>query len=142
MPVKGHHPDCESFSANRIRIGGAVFCAACSGLLVGAVVSLVGVYCFRWATLFGNWSLWILAAREVWMVIGLAQIKMRGYVKMAVNALFVVGSWISLVAADLAAQSLLVDVYVLGLIVFMLCFRILLSEWNNKKTCVACGRCI
>ncbi len=79
---------------------------------------------------------------EALMLVGLAQIKMRGYVKMAVNALFVVGSGISLVAADLAAQSLLVDVYVLGLIVFMLSFRILLSEWNNKKTCVVCGRCI
>jgi hypothetical protein len=61
---------------------------------------------------------------------------------MAVNALFVVGSCISLVAADLAGQSLLVDAYVLGLIVFMLWFRILLSEWNNRRICVACGRCI
>ncbi len=76
------------------------------------------------------------------MLVGLAQIKLGGYVKMAVNALFVVGSCIVLVAADLAAQSLLVDAYVLGLIVFMLWFRILLSEWNNKKTCLACGRCI
>ena len=61
---------------------------------------------------------------------------------MAVNALFVVGSCIVLVAADLAARSFLVDAYVLGLIVFMLWFRILLSEWNNKKTCLMCGRCV
>ena len=76
------------------------------------------------------------------MLLGLAQIKVGGYIKMAVNALFVVGSFISLVAADLAGQSLLVDAYVLGLIVFMLWLRILLSEWNNKRICVACGRCI
>jgi hypothetical protein len=61
---------------------------------------------------------------------------------MAMNALFVVGSCISLVVADSDAHSLLVDVYVLGLIVFMLWFRILLSEWNNKRICLACGRCI
>jgi hypothetical protein len=67
---------------------------------------------------------------------------MRSYVKMAANALFVVGSCMSLVAADLIGQSLLVDAYVLGLIVFALWFRILLSEWNNKRICVACGRCI
>jgi hypothetical protein len=90
----------------------------------------------------GTGTLWVLAAGEVLMILGLAQIKMSGYVKMAVNALFVVGSSISLFVADLVGQSLLVDAYVLGLIVFMLWFRILLSEWNNKRTCVACGRCI
>jgi hypothetical protein len=76
------------------------------------------------------------------MLVGLAQIKLGGYVKMAVNAMFVVGSFICLVAADLAAQSLLVDAYVLGLIVFTLWLRILLSEWNNKKMCAECGCCV
>jgi hypothetical protein len=90
----------------------------------------------------GTGSLWVLAAGEVLMLVGLAQIKLRSYVKMGVNTLFVVGSCISLVAADLAAQSLLVDAYVLGLIVFMLWFRIWLSEWNNKRVCSECGRCI
>ncbi len=143
VQVKGHHPDCEKFSANRITIRGSVFCAACTGLLIGAIVAIVGVVLFSLGFFdLGTGSLWVLAAGEVLMLVGLAQIKMSGYVKMAVNALFVVGSWISLVATDLAGQSLLVDLYVIGLIVFMLCFRILLSEWNNKKICVACGRCV
>ena len=79
-------------------------------------------------------NLWVLAAGEVLMLAGLAQIKVRGYIKMAVNALFVVGSFISLVVADLAGQSLLVDVYVLGLIVFMLWFRILLSDGTTDES--------
>ena len=90
----------------------------------------------------GAGGFWVLASGEVLMLVGLAQIKMRSYVKMAANALFVIGSCISLVAADLIGQSLLVDAYVLGLIVFALWFRILLSEWNNKRICVVCGRCI
>ena len=143
IQLKGHHPDCEKFSANRIIIGGSVFCAACSGLLIGAIVAIVVVVLFSLGFfVLGTGSLWVLAAGEVMMLVGLAQIKMRGYIKMAVNTLFVVGSCISLVMADLAGQSLLVDAYVLGLIVFMLWFRILLSEWNNKRICVACGRCI
>jgi hypothetical protein len=140
--LKGHHPDCEKFSANRIKIRGSVFCAACSGLLIGAIVAMVGIVLFSLGFFnLGTGSLWVLAVGEVLMLVGLAQIKMSGYVKMAMNALFVVGSWVSLVAADSAGQSLLVDAYVLGLIVFMLWFRILLSEWNNKRICVACGRC-
>jgi hypothetical protein len=75
------------------------------------------------------------------MLVGLAQIKMRGYIKMVMNALFVVGSWISLVGVDLIGESLQIDAYVLGLIVFMLWFRILLSEWNNKRICLACRCC-
>jgi hypothetical protein len=143
VQLKGHHPDCEKFSANRITIGGSVFCSACSGLLIGAIAAMVVIVLFSLGFfVLGTGSLWVLVAGEVLMVLGLAQIKMRGYVKMAVNALFVVGSCISLIVADLAAQSLLVDAYVLGLIVFTLWLRILLSEWNNKKMCLGCGRCV
>ncbi|HLN89532.1 MAG TPA: hypothetical protein VK253_05655, partial [Candidatus Binatia bacterium] len=139
----GHHPDCEEFSANRLIIRDSVFCAACSGLLVGAVASMTWVVLFSLGFLnLGTGSFWVLSAGEVLMVAGLAQIKMKGYVKMAMNALFVVGSCISLVEVDLVGQSLLVDAYILGLIVFVLWFRILLSEWNNKRICVACGRCV
>ena len=143
VQFKGHHPECKEFSANRITIGGSVFCAACSGLLVGAIVAIAGAVLFSLGFIdFGTRNLWVLVAGEVLMLVGLAQIKMRGFVKMAVNALFVVGSYISLVGADLAGQSLLIDAYVLGLIVFMLWFRILLSEWNNKRICLGCRRCI
>jgi len=143
VQFSGHHPDCEKFSGNRIIIRDRVFCAACSGLLIGAIVAMVAIVLFSLGLFdLGTGSLWVLAAGEVLMLVGLAQIKLKGYVKMAVNALFVVGSCISLVVADLAAQSVLVDAYVLGLIVFMLWFRILLSELNNKRICLACGRCI
>jgi hypothetical protein len=143
IQFKGHHPGCQKFSANRITIGGSVFCAACSGLLMGAIVAMVGGVLFSLGFFaLGTGSLWVLATGEIMMLIGLAQTKIRGYVKMAVNALFVVGSLITLVTADLAEQSLLVDAYVLGLIVFMLWVRILLSELNNTRTCVACGHCI
>jgi hypothetical protein len=143
VQFSGHHPDCEKFFGNRIIIKGSVFCAACSGLLVGAIASMVAVFLFSLGFFdLGTGSLWVLVAGDVLMLVGLAQIKLRSYLKMAVNALFVVGSCISLVVADSDAHSLLVDVYVLGLIVFMLWFRILLSEWNNKRICLACGRCI
>jgi hypothetical protein len=143
VQFKGHHPDCEKFWPNRIKIRGSTFCAACSGLLMGAIGALVVIVLFSLGLFgFGSLSVWVLRIGEFLMLAGLAQVKMKGFVKMSINALFVVGSSLSLVAADLAGQSLLVDSYVLGLIVFMLWFRILLSEWNNKKTCVACGHCI
>jgi hypothetical protein len=143
VQFKGHHPDCEKFSANRVTIRGSVFCAACSGLLIGALAALAGAVLFFLGFFdFGTGSFWVLVAGAVLMFAGLFQIKLAGYVKVAVNAMFVVGSFFMLAAADSAAQSWLVNAYMLGLIVFMLCFRILLSEWNNEKVCLACGHCI
>ncbi len=143
IQIKGHHPECENFSANRFTIRGSVFCAACSGLLIGAIAAIAGIAMFSLGSFdLGNGSLWFLVAGEVLMIIGLAQIKISGLFKLAVNALFVIGSFLTLVEADLVGQSFLVDSYVLGLIVFMLWFRILLSEWNNKQTCEACERCV
>ncbi len=143
VQLRGHHPDCENFVANRLKFKGRVFCAACTGLLIGAVAAMAGIILFSLGFFDGNnGSIWVLVAGEVLMLMGLAQIKTGGYLKMAVNALFVVGSGISLVVADLAATSFLIDAFMLGLIIYMLWFRILLSEWNNKQVCRACGRCI
>lgn len=142
VQMKGHHPDCEDFMANRITIKGKAFCASCSGLLIGAIVAMAATILFSLGFIdLGAGGFWVLLVGEVLMLMGLAQIKAAGCIKMAVNALFVVGSCLILVVADSAGQNLLIDGYVLGLIVFMLWFRILLSEWNNKRTCMRCGRC-
>jgi hypothetical protein len=143
LELKGHHPNCENYSANRITLGNWVFCVACSGLLMGAIasVALVAAYSLGVPTIVAG-SLWVVVAGEGLMLVGLAQIKTGGPIKLAVNAFFVVGSAVTLVWADWASQSLFVDGYVLGLIVFMLWLRILLSEYNNNRTCTACGRCV
>jgi len=142
VEFKGHHPTCKEFSGNRITIRGSVFCSACSGLLIGAIVALVGIVLFSLGFFnFGSSFLWVLVFGEVLMLVGLAQIKMHGYVKLTANALFVVGSSLCLIVSDMVGQNLLIDAYSLGIIVVMLWFRILLSEWNNKRTCLKCGRC-
>ncbi len=75
------------------------------------------------------------------MLLGLAQVRLVGYVKAILNAVFVVGSAITLVETDMLSGSNLLDLYVLGLIVFLLWLRILLSEWNNRRVCQTCGSC-
>ncbi len=143
VEFKGHHPDCKEFLGNRITVRVSVFCAACSGLLIGAIIAIVGIALFSLGFFnFVSRNLWVLAFGEVLMLVGLAQIKMHGYVKLTANALLVVGSSICLIVADMVGQSLLVDAFMLGMIVFILWFRISLSEWNNKRTCMKCGRCV
>jgi len=142
IPIKGHHPDCPKFAANRIRVGGRVFCAACSGLLIGAIIALVGTALhFLVGLNLALGSVWMIAGGEIWMLLGLAQIKFAGYVKVATNMMFVVGSFVALVETDGMGKSLLLDLYVLGLIGFVLLLRVLLSEWNNRRVCQTCRLC-
>jgi hypothetical protein len=142
VQAKGHHPYCQSYSGNRITVGGRVFCAACSGLLVGAIIALIGAVVYFFVGLNAVLgSAWLVAFGEIWMLLGLAQIKFAGYVKAILNVVFVVGSFVTLVEVDALAKNVLVDLYLLGLIGFLLWLRILLSEWNNGRTCQMCQSC-
>ena len=142
VQIKGHHPDCQNYSGNRITVGGRVFCAACSGLLVGAIIALIGAAVYFFVGLnVALGSVWLVALGEIGLLLGLAQIKFAGYFKVILNVVFVVGSFVTLVEADVLSKSMLVDLYVLGLIGFLLWLRILLSEWNNRRTCQMCQSC-
>lgn len=142
LRIEGHHPSCEKFSENRITVGGRVFCAACSGLLVGAAFALGAAVVYFFVGLNMVWGgFWMVVLGEVGMVLGLVQIKVAGFVKVVFNAVFVAGSFVTLAAVDAIGRSLFVDFYVLGLIFFLLWFRISLSEWNNWRTCHECQSC-
>jgi uncharacterized membrane protein len=142
MRITGHHPDCKNFSANRIRINKREVCAACTGLLAGALIALVGsALQFFIGLNIVSTSVWLLALGEICMIIGLAQIKFTSYAKVIVNMIFVVGSFVTLAEADILGKSLLVDIYVLALIGLILWLRILLSERNNKRICNGCRLC-
>ena len=140
--LKGHHPNCKEFSANRIKIQGAVLCSACTGLLVGAMGALMGtiLYFFIGFT-FAPADPKILLVGDAGMLLGLVQFKFGGYLKFIVNTFFVLGSFVTLIMADLLGKNLFTDLYVLSLIFFLLLTRILLSEWNNKRICDKCERC-
>ena len=139
---EGHHPDCVGFSANRIEIQKKVLCAACTGLFVGAIISLIGtlLYFFIGFDLIPADSR-VLVFGYVGLFVGLVQFKFRSYAKLMANLYFVFGSLITLIIVDLVAGSLLLDLYVFGVIIFLLLTRILISEWNNARTCSRCVTC-
>jgi hypothetical protein len=142
LQTKGHHPDCQNFSGNRIKVGERIFCAACTGLLIGAIVALVGTIFYFFGVLSIAWgSIWIVGLGEILMFAGLFQIKFAGRAKAMLNAVFVIGSFLTLVEVDAIGKSVVVDLYVFGLISFLLWLRISLSEWNNRRTCFRCQSC-
>ena len=140
--IRGHHPDCQNFAGNRIKLGQRELCAACSGLLIGAIIAWISTVLQFFVGLSVVWaSVWLLMLGEVGMVLGLTQIKFAGVAKVVVNVVFVVGSFVTLAEADVLGGSVLVDAYVLGLIVCLIWLRILVSERNNRRTCQTCQWC-
>jgi len=103
---------------------------------------LIGATSYFFAGLIQTFgSVWLVGLGEILMLLGLTQIKLAGYGKVIVNVFFVVGSLLALVGTDALGKSVFVDFYVLGLIGLLLWLRILLSEWNNARTCQKCQSC-
>jgi len=38
--IEGHHPDCGNFSAHVFKLGDKTYCAGCTGLILGAMISI------------------------------------------------------------------------------------------------------
>jgi hypothetical protein len=140
----GHHPICEGFKAHEFQIGKKTFCTACMGLLLGAFISLfgVGVYFFGLWNIGENASLFLIAG-VLGVGLGLFQymffdVQWR-VIRLLLNALFVFGTFLVLAGIDTAANSLILDFFVILLSVFWLLTRISLSKHVHNGICQRCS---
>ena len=137
--LRGHHPDCEGFSAHVVRTDSKTFCAACTGLLLGGLIALIGTVFY----FFGDWHIaqngFLVAFMGVLGVgFGLLQFKFRSFVRLLLNVFFVLGAFFVLVGIEELTQSVLVDLFLVVLTVFWLFTRILLSQWDHYRICYTC----
>jgi hypothetical protein len=139
---QGHHPNCGKFSANTIEVKGSVLCAACTGLLIGAILSLIGTafYFFvGWQSDRSGLSMVLLG--QAGIVLGFLQFRFKGYFRSGVNTLFVLSSFLVLIGIDALSENLLTGLYTLMLVGFWLFTRILISKRNNRRICSTCLSC-
>ncbi|MDH5482404.1 MAG: hypothetical protein OEY22_05955 [Candidatus Bathyarchaeota archaeon] len=137
--LKGHHFDCGRFSNHTVVVRNNVLCAACFGLALGAFIALLGtiVYFFLGMNLFET-SLETVLFGEVAVALGLVEFKLKGYLRLLLNSVFVLGGFLTLVGVDSLTENLLVDFYLIGLIILWILTRILLSQWDHWRTCHVC----
>jgi len=142
--LRGHHPDCGRFSSHVFRVGSMIFCCTCSGLLVGALVVLVGVTLY----FFGNWQLGQSVFLSTWigmlgvingLLYPLFPIVERGVVRGLSSSFFAIGTFLILVGLDELARNALIDVFLVLLAILWLLTRISLSQWEHQKICSACS---
>ncbi len=135
----GHHPNCEAFSAHVIRINNKTFCAACTGLLLGGLIALIGTVLYFFGDLhIGQNNVPTIFVGALGVGFGLFQLKFRSFVRLLLNAYFVLGASLVLVGIDELTQSVLVDLFLVVLTVFWLFTRILLSQWDHWRICYTC----
>lgn len=142
--VHGHHPPCEGLSSHEFRIGDKTFCASCMGLFFGALVALTGTVAY----FFNGWqieqgALFAIGIGILGVLFGLLYIPVfdikRSYLRLPLNAFFVLGTFFILIGFDALFHSVIMDLLLIGLIVFWLFTRISLSQWDHQTICRSCG---
>lgn len=143
LAFHGHHPNCGNFDAHLIRSGNKILCAGCIGLVAGALLSLIAVASY----FFINVNLWSNHFPVFWIGFagvscGLLQYHLfnlnKGAVHLSLNVFFVFGVSLLLIAVDSLTQNVILDFYIITLSIFWLYVRIMLSQLNHKKACLAC----
>ena len=120
-------------------MGGRTLCAACTGLLLGALIALIGTaFLF-----FGGWPIGEVGLPAVLIgvigtVLGFFQLKFRGFIRLVLNVFFVLGAFLILVGIDELTGSLFVDLFLVAFIVFWILTRIQLSQWDHWRICHDC----
>ncbi len=141
--VSGHHPDCGLFAGHTVNLFGSPRCAGCTGLVVGALVSLAGILLLSPSNLIGKTTLWV---GVLFVGLGLAQHFIdlgNGWFHLVLNILLVTGSWFMFDSISSAELGLPVQVYFLLITVFWIWVRIRVSQFTHVDVCAGCtDRCV
>ncbi|MEM2930499.1 MAG: hypothetical protein QW797_06535 [Thermoproteota archaeon] len=136
--IEGHHPVCEAFSTHVVKIGGHVFCAACTGLFLGGVSAMV----FSTAYFLPGLSLEkspqpVLIGVLMVMLVFPGQVA-KGFTRVLLNVLFPIGGMLVLIGIDNLFENLFLNVFITALIVFWIIVRTMVSSWSHWRTCSGC----
>jgi hypothetical protein len=141
----GHHPACNLFFNHEFRLRNKTFCSGCFGLVLGALLSLIGAVFYF---LYGH-MLWtsritiILGILVVALSLLLFHLKLHGFFRVFPNVTLIIGAFAILAGIDYLLHSIVVDILVLLATYFWVWTRIYLSQRTHHKICLACGfKCV
>jgi len=143
IAFKGHHPACGSFTSHVIHFGDKVYCAGCTGLMIGAVISLVGSFWYvfsevslREANVFLFWSGFAGVACGLFQYVSFAK---KASIHLFFDAFFVIGAFLLMVAVNEISDNFVLELYLLILILFWIIARIMLSRGEHRRICSTCS---
>ena len=143
--LRGHHYSCDEFSDHVLRIDNNVFCAGCTGLTTGAVISILGsiMYFFLGLTFLDELVVFWVGFSGVFL--GLVQHQIyrtlsisSGLFRFVLNVFFVVGAFLVFVGANRITGNLSVDIYILCVVLLWIITRIAMSKDEHNRICKRC----
>ena len=142
--VRGHHRMCGNFSSHVFRLRGKVFCASCTGLLIGGLLSLAGSILYFFCNWYIGSGLFLFAFGVFGVALNMLSILLfdlwiKHLVRVSLNIYFVFGTFLILVAINEQAQNFGLNLLVIAFSIFWLLTRISLSQWRHNRICNACG---
>ncbi|MFX1565956.1 MAG: hypothetical protein ACFFCH_08200 [Promethearchaeota archaeon] len=144
---KGHHPTCDRYTGHVLRINSRIFCAGCTGLVIGALIALIGTGLVFFAGFYFPTVIMIFWLGWGFVAIGLLQHHLyrlfrleRGEARFLLNVLFVVGAFLLLATQMQITNNLLLASYLLVLTVYWIFTRIVMSRWSHQRICNQCGK--
>jgi hypothetical protein len=143
ITFKGHHPTCGNFRSHILSFGNKTFCAGCTGLVMGAILSLAGCFLtFIVGVQVEESSVLIFWLGFFGVVCGLLQYKIptsNNHIHFILNVTFVLGAFFLFVGVNMVNGSLTLDLYLLALTVYWILARIELSRAEHRKKCMSCS---
>ncbi|MBM4241317.1 MAG: restriction endonuclease [Euryarchaeota archaeon] len=143
IKLRGHHPDCGNFSEHVFQLRGKTYCAGCTGLVIGAIISILGAFMYMIDASFLGENGIIFWLGFIGVLSGLFQglwLNLRwNLLHLFFNLFFVLGAFLLLVGIDKITGNLFIEFYFLGLTVFWILTRIVLSQRKHEKICASCG---
>jgi hypothetical protein len=143
VKFQGHHPNCGNFSNHIIHLNNQIICAGCTGLVIGAIISLLATFIFLiYGSIFTENGLLIFWLGYTGASLGLlSQIFLNiniNYVKLFTNLILVLGTFLLLVGIEKITNNLYIELYLLILALIWILMRINLSKTEHDKICSAC----
>lgn len=140
----GHHPICGNFSAHILRFGSKTYCAGCTGLVLGAIISLLGISSYSFLDYdFGGNAALVFWVGFIAVVCGLLQYHLpdgnMGSIHLLFNVTFVLGALFLLIGIHEITRNFILEVYSLVLIVYWIMARIMTSQMKHRKICETCS---
>ena len=138
----GHHPPCRIYNNHRIRFLNVSFCAGCTGLVIGAAVSIVITLVYKFFSHNFNselvfWWGFILISS------GLFQHRIdleNSAIHVFLNIVFVTGAALLRIGSEEINGSLVSNALVLVTILYLIQTRINLSSIEHNIICKKCTK--
>lgn len=142
--IVGHHPTCGKFSNHVINYGNKTYCAGCTGLVIGAIISILGSLLYLFISpinVTGNLPFFWIGFALVFL--GLIQHNLynlgRSSFHMFLNIIFPVGALFLVIEINEITDNFFLDLFLLALIIYWISTRIILSKAEHRKICAACN---